>query len=72
MPVNSYVPLKIYSSLEPVITEELEGKEYSAGQHSVTFNASNLTSVIYYCTMKTGEFAMVQKMILQKLFICMT
>jgi hypothetical protein len=65
IPVNSYVSLKVYNSLGQVVAE-LGGREYSAGQHSVTFNASNLASGIYYYAMKAGEFCMVQKMILQK------
>ncbi|MGD0591269.1 MAG: endo-1,4-beta-xylanase [Bacteroidota bacterium] len=65
IPVNSYVSLKVYNFLGQVVTE-LAGREYSAGQHSVMFNASNLTSGIYYCAIKAGDFAMVQKMNLLK------
>jgi hypothetical protein len=65
IPVNSYVSLKVYNSLGQVMAE-LAGREYSAGRHSVTFNASNLASGIYYYSMRAGEFTMVQKMILQK------
>jgi hypothetical protein len=65
IPVNSFVSLKVYNSLGQVITE-LAGREYSAGRHSVTFNASNLASGAYYYAIKAGDFVMVQKMILQK------
>jgi peptidoglycan-N-acetylglucosamine deacetylase len=65
IPVNGYVSLKVYNSLGQEITE-LAGREYSAGRHSVTFNASNLASGIYFYAMKAGDFSMVQKMILQK------
>jgi len=57
--------LKVYNSLGQEVAE-LAGREYSAGQHSVTFNASNLASGIYFYAMKAGDFSMVQKMILQK------
>jgi hypothetical protein len=65
IPSDSYVSLKVYNSLGQEIAE-LAGREYSAGRHSVTFNASNLASGVYYYAIKAGEFTMVQKMILQK------
>ncbi len=54
IPVNSYVSFKIYNYLGQEIAR-LAGKEYSAGQHSVTFNASNLAHGVYYCVMKAGH-----------------
>jgi hypothetical protein len=65
IPKDNFVSLKVNNSLGQEITE-LAGREYSAGQHSVTFNALNLTSGIYYYAMKAGDFTMVQKMSLLK------
>ncbi len=65
VPENVFVSLKVYNSLGQEIAE-LAGKEYSAGRHSVVFNASNLASGVYYCAMKAGNYVSVQKMMLQK------
>ena len=65
IPENIVVSLMVYNSLGQEIAE-LAGKEYSAGKHSVTFNASNLASGIYYCTMKAGAYTTAKKMIFQK------
>lgn len=62
---NVFVSLKVHNSLGQEIAE-LAGREYSAGRHSVTFNASYLASGIYYCTLKAGSYATAEKMILQK------
>ena len=61
IPKNSFVSLKVYNAFGQEIVE-LAGKEYPAGRHSVTFDASNLASGVYYYAMKAGDFAMVQKM----------
>ncbi|MBP8975339.1 MAG: glycoside hydrolase family 11 protein [Bacteroidetes bacterium] len=65
IPENSFVSLKVYNSLGQEIAE-LAGKEYSAGEHFVVFDASNLSSGVYYYIMKSENFHKVQKMILQK------
>jgi|GEM_PF-1746692 len=65
LPEDNFVSLKIYNSLGQEIAE-LAGKEYSAGTHEVMFDASNLTSGIYFCVMKAGNFSMVKKMLFQK------
>jgi hypothetical protein len=65
IPENAFVSLKVYNALGQEIAE-LAGREYSAGRHAVTFNASNLASGVYYYAMKAGSYVMVQKMILQK------
>jgi len=65
LPRNSYVSIKIYNSLGEEVTE-LAGKEYFAGNHSVIFEASKLTSGVYFYVINTGEFISTRKMILQK------
>jgi hypothetical protein len=65
IPEDAFVSLKVYNALGQEIAE-LAGREYSAGRHSVTFNASDLASGVYYYAMKAGNFVKVQKMILQK------
>lgn len=54
VPVAGYVSLKVYNCLGKEIAE-LGGKDYSVGQHSVRFNASDLTSGVYYYAVKAGR-----------------
>jgi endo-1,4-beta-xylanase len=54
VPVASYVSLKVYNCLGKEIAE-LGGRDYSAGQHSVRFNASGFTSGVYYYAVKAGR-----------------
>ncbi|MBU0473338.1 MAG: T9SS type A sorting domain-containing protein [Bacteroidetes bacterium] len=57
--------LKIFDILgREVIT--LVNKVQSPGNYSVKFNASNLTSGIYFCRMQVNDFIAVKKMILMK------
>jgi hypothetical protein len=65
IPKNTFVSLKVYNFLGQEITE-LAGKEYPAGRHSVTFNASTLASGVYFCAMKAGDYAMVKRMTMLK------
>ncbi len=65
IPKKVFVSLKIYDSLGQEIAE-LAGKEYSAGWHSVKFDASSLSSGIYYYSIIAGDFAKTAKMIFQK------
>lgn len=62
---QGFVILKVYDILgreaATVINEELP-----AGSHSVNFNASELTSGIYFYTLKSGNFSSTQKMVLIK------
>lgn len=53
-PVNSYVSFKVYNSLGQQVAR-IPGKEYSAGQHSVSFNASNLSGGVYYYSVKADQ-----------------
>ena len=57
-----------------IVVYDIIGKEISvlvneiksAGQYEVEFNASHLSSGIYFCRMQTGSFMSVKKMILMK------
>ena len=65
VPDNSFVSLKIYNLLGQEVAVLAE-KEYSAGVHSVTFDASHLPSGMYFCTMraKDTDVTVTKKMIL--------
>ncbi|NWF89323.1 MAG: T9SS type A sorting domain-containing protein [Ignavibacteriaceae bacterium] len=65
LPKESYVVLKVFDVLgREIIT--LEDEEKSAGAYSVIFNASQLTSGVYFYRLQAGKFAQVQKMIYLK------
>jgi glucuronoarabinoxylan endo-1,4-beta-xylanase len=61
IPEKSFVSLKVYNLLGQEI-EELAGKKYSAGGHSVTFDASHLASGIYFFTLRARDFTETKKM----------
>jgi hypothetical protein len=65
IPSSSFVSLKIYNLLGQEVAVLAE-REYSAGVHSVTFDASHLPSGMYFCTMsaKDTDVAVTKKMIL--------
>jgi endo-1,4-beta-xylanase len=53
LPVNRYGSLKVINPLGQKISG-LSGREYSAGPHSILFNASNLAGGVYYYPPKAG------------------
>jgi glucuronoarabinoxylan endo-1,4-beta-xylanase len=58
---ESFVSLKVYNILGQEI-DELTGKEYSAGIHSVKFDASRLANGIYFYTLRARDFIDTRKM----------
>lgn len=65
IPENSFVSLKIYDVLGNEITElisEIKG----AGNYSVSFDASKLSSGIYFYTLKASGHSFTKKMLLAK------
>ena len=64
IPISAYVSLKVYSMLGEEIAE-LAGKEYTAGRHTVAFDARKLSGGIYFYTLKAGHFSASRKMIIQ-------
>ena len=65
VPETVFVSLKVYNFHGQEIAE-LAGKEYSAGRHSVTFDASGLPNGVYFYAMRAGKFSTSQQMVLQK------
>jgi hypothetical protein len=65
IPNNAFVSLKAYNLLGTEI-EELAGREYSSGKHSVEFDMKNLAKGIYIYTLKAGKFSGSRKMIIQE------
>jgi len=63
VPQESFVTVKVFNTLgEEVATLLNEAK--TAGTYNVSFNAKNLTSGIYFYTIKANDFTSTKKMIL--------
>ena len=65
LPRSSNVELKVYNVLGQVVATLLN-TQLSAGNHTVTFDAQNLASGIYFYSLRAGEFTSVKKMMLLK------
>lgn len=61
IPENSFVTLKIFDALGREVAL-LVNSQQSAGVHTVNFNASNLTSGIYFYQLNAKNFSQVKKM----------
>ena len=66
VPENSNVSLKVYNSIGKEVAQLVNG-EITAGVHEVSFDATHLSSGIYYYAIKAGNnFVQTRKMILLK------
>ena len=65
LPKAANVIIEVYNLAgQKIIT--LLNKKMPAGSHQVDFNASNLSSGVYFYRIKAGEFQDVKKMVLLK------
>jgi hypothetical protein len=65
IPQAGFVNLKIYDLLGREV-KTLLNEEMQAGNYTIDFNASTLSSGIYFYTLNAGEFISTKKMILLK------
>ena len=65
LPMSSYVTLKVYD-INGSEVKTLVSKEQSGGYYSVTFDASSLSSGLYFYTIISENFTSTKKMILLK------
>jgi hypothetical protein len=65
LPVSSYVSLEVFDLLGRQVAILVNGKQ-SAGQYTVTFDASNLSSGFYIYRIQAGEFVSTKKLMLIK------
>jgi hypothetical protein len=65
LPQNSPVTLKIFDVLGREVITLIDG-ELNSGEHSVVFNAKDLTSGIYFCRLMTSSFHQIKLMQLLK------
>ena len=63
--VETKMTLIIYNLLGQVV-DELVDAELDAGYHVVKWNATDLPSGVYFCSMKAGEFTASRPMVLMK------
>lgn len=65
IPVSSFVKLRVYDLTGREVAT-LINKEMQSGIHSVSFNASNLSTGVYYYKLETGSYSEIKKMTLIK------
>lgn len=65
LPINGFTALAIYDILGNRIST-LVNKEQTAGSHSINFDATNLSSGIYFYTLTSNSYTKTRKMILMK------
>ena len=65
IPAASRVKLTLFDALGREVTQ-ITNKDFSAGNHSINFNAANLTSGVYFYRIDAGSFVQSKKMILLK------
>ncbi len=66
LPKATEVNLFVYNLLGQKVATIIQNKRIASGKHSVTFNASNLSSGVYLYRLETGSFMETKKMLLIK------
>ena len=66
IPTQENVSLKVYDILGNEVAVLLNNERLSAGKYKADFNGSNLSSGIYYYTIKANNFSDTKKMLLVK------
>ncbi len=65
VPVKGFVNMSIFNVLGEKVTD-LINKEVEAGSYELNFNASNLSSGVYFYKLEAGNFTSIKKMMLIK------
>ena len=65
LPIESSVSLRVYNILGQVVATLTEGKQ-RAGRHVVNFDASKMTTGVYFYQIAAGTFVSTKKMVLVK------
>ncbi len=65
LPVNSLMTVKVFDVLGREV-ETLVNECQNAGSHSVTLNAANLPSGVYFYRLEAGSFRETKKLVLIK------
>lgn len=65
IPQSEKVTITVFDILGREVAE-LINEQKEAGTHTIKYDASNMTSGIYFYQIKAGEYSEVRKLILQK------
>lgn len=65
VPKNGYVTLKVYDILGKEV-QTLVSRDLSSGSYTVDFNASKITSGVYFYRLEAGDYVETRKMVLVK------
>ena len=63
LPSASHVTLTVFNTLGQMV-RELVNEERQAGYHEVSFDASDLTSGMYFYRMRSGDFTETRRLLL--------
>jgi hypothetical protein len=64
---NNPVTLTVYNATGQVVATLIDGVQFTKGRHAIAFDSGNLTSGLYFYTVKIGnEFTATKKMLLVK------
>ncbi len=63
LPARSFVSMKVFDLLGREVTTIVSG-ELSAGRHSETWDASSVSSGIYFCRVQAGQFSETRTLVL--------
>ena len=66
LPVSSNVELRVFDVLGREVAQLVNNRKESRGMHTVTFDASALSSGVYLYRLKTRDYAQTKKMVLIK------
>ncbi len=66
LPVDSKVTMLIYDITGREVAKLLNGEFKKAGYHTTNFNASSLSSGVYFYSLSTDAFRMTKKMVVVK------
>ena len=65
LPQEGHVTLEVFNLLGQMVATLIDEKR-DAGEHSVSWNAGNVSSGVYFYRLKVGEFVETKKMMLLK------
>jgi hypothetical protein len=66
VPNSTPVTINIYNAVGQLVTTLINGQAFAPGTYSVTWDASNVSSGVYFYQLKTDSFQQTMKMILIK------
>ncbi len=66
LPAVSTVTLKVYNLLGQEVATVLDNASFGAGAHSVRFDAPNLSTGVYFYSLRAGSFGAIKKMLIIK------